>query len=113
VGSGVKFTRVSDCEDGFPGILTIAASYILTDENKLIMTWKAKLNEGQSASVVTPVNLMNHTYWNLSGDFKDQTIGEHSLWTPNCTKHTPLGENFMPQGTIEPALKDANFTSEK
>jgi hypothetical protein len=56
---------------------------------------------------------MNHTYWNLSGDFKDQTIGEHSLWTPNCTKHTPLGENFMPKGTIEPALKDANFTSEK
>jgi aldose 1-epimerase len=28
---------------------------------------------------VTHVNMTNHTYWNLSGDFKESTIKEHKL----------------------------------
>ena len=49
------------------------------------MIWKANFPEDTPDTVKTPINLCNHTYWNLSGDFKDATVGDHGL-VLNCDK---------------------------
>ena len=46
-------------EAGYPGDLSIQVSYTLTNQNELIFSYRA------SASSHTPVNLTNHSYWNL------------------------------------------------
>lgn len=68
--------RVSeDNEMGYPAQLNVYSYYFLTDDDKLIMEWKAETTSDKK----TPVNLINHTYWNLSGDFAQKSIAEHDL----------------------------------
>ena len=70
----VVFRRVSDDnEEGYPGRLDVCAVYSLTKEDCLEMTFTASGN-----AVPTVVNMTNHAYWNLSGDWKrpvDQHVG--------------------------------------
>jgi aldose 1-epimerase len=70
-GSGVKFSRISDhLEEGFPGKLEVEATYLITADNELYFIQKAWLVSGQDLNTRTPINLTNHTYWNLSGNFE-------------------------------------------
>lgn len=62
-----------DGEEGYPGDLRIDVIYRLNDQNELIFTVEAK-NESKKA---TPVNLTNHSYFNLSGLKK--SIEHHEL----------------------------------
>ena len=55
------------------------------------MVWKANFPDGTSDTVKTPVNLCNHTYWNLSGDFKDKKVGDHGL-VLNCDKFLEMDD---------------------
>jgi aldose 1-epimerase len=56
----VIFTYISPSgEAGYPGELSIEVTYTLTDQNQLIITYRAV------TSAKTPINLTNHTYWNL------------------------------------------------
>ena len=55
-----------DNDQGFPGELKVQIQFSVTDENELRIQYTATLAD-QSASVQTPVNLTNHSYWNLSG----------------------------------------------
>lgn len=48
-------------EEGYPGNLLVTLHYRLTDKNELIMEYLAE------SDATTPVNLTNHTYWNLCG----------------------------------------------
>ncbi len=63
---GVRGVRLSyespDGEEGYPGCLSAEITYALTDENELI--WDARATTDQP----TVVNLVHHSYWNLSGD---------------------------------------------
>lgn len=69
----VEFTRVSpDGEEGYPGTLTARVTYRLTDDDELI--WEADAITDSP----TIVNLVNHTYWNLSGG-PITAIGDHLL----------------------------------
>ena len=71
--NGVCFTYYSDAgEEGYPGNLTAKVTYWLTEDNELIFEATAK------ADAPTPVNLINHTYWNLSGN-PTNTILDHEL----------------------------------
>lgn len=89
--AGVMFTRVSeDGEEGFPGEVKVQAGYFITANSDLIMTWKAELTGG-IRDMPTPINLTNHAYWNISGDFKQKTIAEHRLQM-NCAKYIPLDD---------------------
>ena len=57
----------------------------------MLMVWKANFPDGTSDTVKTPVNLCNHTYWNLSGDFKDKKVGDHGL-VLNCDKFLEMDD---------------------
>ncbi len=59
--AGVVFHRVSpDGEEGYPGTLEVSVSISLTDTNDLLFEYQAETD------AATPVNLTNHSYWNLA-----------------------------------------------
>lgn len=73
--SGVKFTRTSPhLEQEFPCTVDVTCWYLINSTNKLIMAWEATTPDADSQ---TPINLTNHAYWNLSGDFEDSSIAQH------------------------------------
>jgi aldose 1-epimerase len=59
---GVKFSYQSkDGEEGYPGTLNVTAVYALTNNDELLIEFTAATDKA------TPVNLTNHSYWNLGG----------------------------------------------
>jgi aldose 1-epimerase len=98
-GVGVEFTYFSaDGEEGFPGNLHATVRYVLTDDGSLAISYKA------TCDLMTPVNLTNHAYFNLSGAGAE-TILDHVLmidadsYTPTDDKLIPTGEILTVEGT--------------
>ena len=59
---------------GFPGALQVTATYVLTDDNELQLDIEA------TASKATPVNLAQHTYFNLNGEASPANVLNHELY---------------------------------
>lgn len=69
----VEFSLCSpEGDEGYPGTLETTVCYTLTDDNELI--WQAKA----TTDADTPVNLVHHTYWNLSGN-PEVLVTDHEL----------------------------------
>ncbi len=77
-----------DGEEGYPGTLTVEASYSITG-NKITLSMKASCDQD------TIINLTNHAYWNLSGE---PTIQNHQLQVA-AEQFTPMVDN-IPTGEI-------------
>lgn len=91
--AGVTFRRVSPhLEENYPGKLTVAVTYTLTDHNELILDYEATTNK------TTPVNLTNHTYWNLGGS-DTPNILQHDIRL-FCDRFLPVGDGQIPTGEI-------------
>ena len=61
--AGVTLTLTSpDGDQGYPGKLEVRLTVMLSEENELSLTYEARSDK------TTPVNLSNHTYWNLAGE---------------------------------------------
>ena len=89
----VIFTLVSEDDDcGYPGEVTAQVVYDFDDENNLEITLMAK------SDATTPVNLTNHTYWNLAGE-NSGTILDHTL-TLNCSKALEMNAVQIPTGKL-------------
>jgi aldose 1-epimerase len=89
----VIFTLVSEDGDcGYPGEVTAQVVYDFDDENNLEITLMAK------SDATTPVNLTNHTYWNLAGE-NSGTILDHTL-TLNCSKALEMNAVQIPTGKL-------------
>lgn len=83
---------LEDLADGFPGSLTINLMYALTDENALMIDYRAVSDKD------TVINLTNHSYFNLAGHASGTVYG-HVLEL-NAGFYTPADETCLPTGEI-------------
>jgi len=89
--AGVVLSYTSpDGEEGYPGTLRITVTYCLTEDNELSIEYEARTDKP------TPVNLTQHSYWNLAGS---GLILDHEL-TLNCPFYVPVDESYIPTGEI-------------
>ena len=90
-GSSVSLTYHSPEGDaGYPGSVEARAVYTLTAENQLRLEMTATTDQP------TPINLTQHSYWNLSGG---GTVLDHLL-AVFADAYTP-GDPVVPNGSVE------------
>jgi aldose 1-epimerase len=85
----------SDGDQGYPGTLTVTATYSLSGENELSVEYLA------TSDRTTIVNLSNHAYWNLAGEGAAQGAMEHLLTVP-ADHYLPTDSTAIPTGELRP-----------
>ncbi|XP_022135333.1 aldose 1-epimerase [Momordica charantia] len=97
----------ADGEEGYPGAVSVSATYTLTSSTTMRLDMEA-IPENKA----TLINLAQHTYWNLGGHNSGDVLN-HSiqLWANHVT---PVDENTVPTGEIKPVKGTPfDFTNEK
>lgn len=81
----------ADGHEGYPGNLEVNVTYTLTDGNALHIEYGATTDQD------TPINLTNHSYFNLrgAGDISNHVVQIHA------EKYLPINAAMIPTGTIE------------
>ena len=82
-----------DGEEGYPGNLKVSVRYTLTDDNELKIEYTAETDKA------TPLNLTNHSYFNLSGDVANTILDESLLI--DADNFTPVDSSLIPTGEIK------------
>jgi len=91
--AGIRFRHTSpDGDEGYPGTLKATAEYTLTEHNELSFEYWA------TSDKPTPVNLTNHTYWNLAGAGSGTMLSHEVKF--NCPFYLPVDKDLMPTGEI-------------
>lgn len=93
--AGVAFSYISpDGDQGYPGTLSARVTYTLTDRDELVLEYVATTDQP------TPVNLTQHSYWNLAGATAPPVL-DHAL-TIDAAHYTPADASLIPTGAIAP-----------
>ncbi|MBN8232667.1 galactose mutarotase [Corallococcus macrosporus] len=92
-GMGLVLTYVSpDGEEGYPGTLTARVTYTLTADNALVFDYHGTTDKP------TPVNLTQHSYFNLAGDGRRDVLGH--VVTFNADRFVPIDATSIPLGML-------------
>lgn len=95
-----------DGHEGYPGDVSVSVTYTLTDDNEL------KIDMQATTSAPTPLNLANHTYWNLDGSGSGDVL--NTKVQMSVEEMTPMDDTSIPTGEIVPvAGTPFDFTSEE
>lgn len=90
-GAAVRFTHLSkDGEENYPGNVTVTVTYTLSEAGELKLEYTAESDKA------TPLNLTNHSYFNLAGS--GDILG-HTLYI-NADQYTPVDATLIPTGDI-------------
>jgi len=92
-GAAVVFHYLSpNGEEGYPGNVDVRVTYMLTPRDELVVDYTATTDKA------TPLNLSQHSYWNLHGDGKGDIL-DHIL-TLDASAYTPVDSTLIPTGQI-------------
>jgi aldose 1-epimerase len=104
---GLELAYLSkDKEEGYPGNLSITATYAINNNNELLISYRAQTDKA------TPIDLTHHSYFNLK-DGGASSILDHQL-TIYADRYSPSDDNLIPLGKILPVIDSAlDFTTPK
>ena len=92
--SGVEMTLVSpDGDMGFPGELTAHVRYTLKGS-------ALRIEYSATTTKATPVNLTNHSYFNLAGDGQGTILD--AMVNIDADRYTPVDAGLIPTGKLDP-----------
>jgi aldose 1-epimerase len=94
--ASVTMRHVSrDGDQGYPGTLTVDATYSLDEQSQLTIEYRA------TTDAPTIVNITNHAYWNLAGEGSDRGAMGHVVTIPADT-FLPTDAGAIPTGERKP-----------
>ena len=79
-------------EEGYPGNLDVKVTYTLNNKDELSVFYEAVTDQK------TIINLTQHSYFNLSGDFSEDIL-DHQIKI-NADAFLPVDETLIPTGEI-------------
>ena len=79
-------------EEGYPGNLDVKVTYTLNNKDELHVLYEAETDKK------TIINLTQHSYFNLSGDFSEDILN-HEIRI-NADAFLPVDETLIPTGEI-------------
>ena len=82
-----------DMEEGYPGNLQTKITYILNEDNSFDVRYEA------TTTKTTIINLTQHSYFNLSGDFSKDIL-DHIVEI-NADKILPVDKTLIPTGELK------------
>jgi aldose 1-epimerase len=90
---GIIFTHTSpDGDEGYPGTLSLRVTYTLNNKNEIAFDYEA------STDKPTPVNLTQHSYFNLAGEGSGDILGH--MMMIHASKITPVDQSLIPTGEL-------------
>jgi aldose 1-epimerase len=91
----VKFTYLSkDGEEGYPGNCSVTVVYSIANSNELRIEYTVTTDKD------TPVNVTNHSYFNLGPAEKGDILPE--ILTLNADRYTVVDSTLIPTGELRP-----------
>ncbi len=90
----------ADGEQGYPGTVTVDATYALGEDNALTIEYRATTDRP------TIVNVTNHNYWNLSGEGSANGAMGHVVTIP-ADHYLPTDAGAIPTGELRPVAGTA------